>query len=166
MPKSEKRYFNPIWAHKSWFLGENPNTPNNLLPYVMKVITWELSYLKVFGWDYKTKDGTCERDYIHIIDLSKAHFKAFEFLKNSSEKIYEEINIWTGVSTSVLEIIKMTNEVTWKNLPYKIIEKRDWDVDIVYCDANKAKKLLNWEAKLSIKEAIFDQYNFIKNNKL
>lgn len=162
------RYFNPIWAHKSWFLGENPNNiPNNLLPYVMKVAIWELEVLKVFGWDYDTEDGTCKRDYIHVMDLADAHFKAFKFLQNSSKKIYEEINIWTGFATSVLEIIKMTNEVTWENLPYKITDRRAWDVDIVYCNADKAKKLFDWQAKLSVKEAVEDQYKFVinQNNK-
>jgi len=157
------RYFNPIWAHKSWLLWENPNDiPNNLLPYVMKVLTWELEYLQVFGWDYNTKDWTWERDYIHVEDLAESHYKAFEFIENASWKVYEEINIWTGISTSVLEIIKMTNKVTWKELPYKIVERRAWDIAICYCDATKAKKLLNWESKYSIKEAIEDQYKFVR----
>jgi len=162
------RYFNPIWAHKSWLLWENPNDiPNNLLPYVMKVVVWELEALNVFGWDYPTKDGTWERDYIHVVDLAEAHYKAYEYLKNVETKeqksIYEEINIWTWVSTSVLEIINMTNEVTWGNLPYKIADRRAWDVDIVYCNADKAEEMLGWKAKLSVKEAIEDQYKFIIN---
>ncbi|MBF0913513.1 UDP-glucose 4-epimerase GalE [Candidatus Gracilibacteria bacterium] len=162
------RYFNPIGAHKSGFLGENPNNiPNNLLPYVMKVAIGELEVLKVFGGDYDTEDGTCKRDYIHVMDLADAHFKAFKFLQNSSKKIYEEINIGTGFATSVLEIIKMTNEVTGENLPYKITDRRAGDVDIVYCNADKAKKLFDWQAKLSVKEAVEDQYKFVinQNNK-
>ncbi|RAL57501.1 UDP-glucose 4-epimerase GalE [Candidatus Gracilibacteria bacterium GN02-872] len=162
------RYFNPIGAHKSGFLGENPNNiTNNLLPYVMKVAIGELEVLKVFGGDYDTEDGTCKRDYIHVMDLADAHFKAFKFLQNSSKKIYEEINIGTGFATSVLEIIKMTNEVTGGNLPYKITDRRAGDVDIVYCNADKAKKLFDWQAKLSVKEAVEDQYKFVinQNNK-
>ena len=128
----------------------------------MKVLTWELEYLQVFGWDYDTKDWTWERDYIHVEDLAESHYKAFEFIENASWKVYEEINIWTGISTSVLEIIKMTNKVTWKELPYKIVDRRAWDIAICYCDSTKAKKLLNWESKYSIKEAIEDQYKFVR----
>ncbi len=160
------RYFNPIWAHKSWLIWEDPNDiPNNLLPYVMKVAVWDLEYLQVFGWDYHTKDWTGERDYIHVVDLAEAHFDAFLFMEKRKENIYEEINIGTWVPTSVLEIIKITDDVIEKKLPYKIVEKRAWDVDIMYCEAKKAKKLLNWKAKLSLKEAIEDQYRFVKKKK-
>lgn len=165
------RYFNPIWAHKSGLIWEDPNDiPNNLLPYVMKVAVGELEYLQVFGWDYSTKDGTGERDYIHVVDLAEAHFDAFLYIErwwdpeiNSEWKrrVYEEINIWTWVSTSVFEIIKITDEVIWKPLPYKVVGRRAGDVDMVYCEAEKAEKLLNWKAKLSVREAIEDQYNFV-----
>ncbi|MBS9784277.1 GDP-mannose 4,6-dehydratase, partial [Candidatus Gracilibacteria bacterium] len=188
------RYFNPIGAHKSGLIGEDPNDiPNNLLPYVMKVAVGELEYLQVFGGDYHTKDGTGERDYIHVVDLAEAHFDAFLYLEDSESssegqnfvipdsdpesinielgdpeinsggqmKIYEEINIGTGVSTSVFEIIKITDEVIGKPLPYKVVGRRAGDVDMVYCEAEKAEKLLNWKAKLSVREAIEDQYNFV-----
>lgn len=158
------RYFNPIWAHDSWLIWEDPNDiPNNLLPYVMKVVIWELDYLRVFWSDYHTKDGSWERDYIDVTDLAEAHFKAFLYLENNDLNIYEEINIWTWVSTSVLEIIHITEEVIWKKLPYDMVDRRKWDVWIVYCNPKKAKDLLWWEAKKTIKEAIKNQYNFIKN---
>lgn len=157
------RYFNPIWAHKSWLLWENPNDiPNNLLPYVMKVVFKELEYLRVFWDDYNTKDWSWERDYIHVLDLAESHLKAFEFMEKNSWKIYEEINIWTWKSTSVFEIIKLTEEVIWEKLPYKVLERRAWDIDIAFCNPGKAKKLLDWQANFSVKEAIEDQYNFVK----
>lgn len=159
------RYFNPIWAHKSWLLGENPNDiPNNLLPYVMKVVFKELEYLRVFWDDYNTKDWSWERDYIHVLDLAESHLKAFEFMEKNSWKIYEEINIWTWKSTSVFEIIKLTEEIIWEKLPYKILERRAWDIDILCCIPEKAKKLLDWKANYSVKEAIEDQYNFVKKS--
>lgn len=159
------RYFNPIWAHKSWILWENPTwIPNNLLPFIMKVAVWKLPFLKVFWDDYKTKDGSWERDYIHILDLSDAHFKAFLYLKKNSWKIYEEINVWTWKSSSVFEMINLTQKITWKKIDFKICEKRFWDVDTLFCDTKKAEKMLDWKPVFSVEDAIFHQYNFIKNN--
>lgn len=156
------RYFNPIWAHKSWFLWENPNDiPNNLLPYIMKVAVSKLEKLWIFGNDYNTKDWTWERDYIHILDLSEAHYLAFLYMEKTKEKIYEEINIWTWVSTSVFEIIKITESVIWKKIPYEILWRRFWDLDVTYCNPEKAKKILGFEAKFSLEEAIKDQYDFM-----
>jgi len=161
------RYFNPVWAHKSWLIWEDPNDiPNNLLPYIMKVATWELKEIQVFWNDYPTKDGTWERDYIHVLDLIDWHIKALEYIEGARSElssIYEEINLWTWNATSVLEMIKITEEITWKKLNYNIVSRRKWDIAISYCSPEKAKKLLNWEAKHSIKEAIKDSYNFIKN---
>lgn len=160
------RYFNPIWAHKTWLLWENPNwIPNNLLPYVMKVASKELSFLQVFWDDYYTKDWSWERDYIHVVDLAFAHFKAFLYLEENIWNIYEEINIWTWISTSVFEIISLTEQVIWEKLPYKVAPKRAWDADIVYCNPEKAETILNWKAKYSVYEAISDSWNFIKNQK-
>ena len=159
------RYFNPVWAHKSWLIGEDPNDiPNNLLPFIMKVVTWELKEIQVFWDDYDTKDWTGERDYIHVLDLVDGHIKALEFIENNNN-IYEEINLWTGNATSVLEMINITKKVANKDLKYKIVERRSWDIAISYCSPDKAKKLLNWEAKYSIEDAIIDSYNFIKNKK-
>lgn len=159
------RYFNPIWAHNSWFIWENPNwVPNNLVPYIMKVIFWEIENLQIFWWDYKTKDGTWERDYIHIMDLAFAHFKAFLYLEKN-ENIYEEINIWTWKATSVLDLVKISEKICLKKIPFKITKRRSWDIDRLFCKPEKAKNILWWEAKYSIEEAILSQYNFMKNKK-
>jgi len=165
------RYFNPIWAHSSGLIWEDPNwIPNNLLPFILKVVSWELKELKVFWWDYKTKDWTWERDYIHIDDLIDWHIKTLEFIEQNKSKykdkktwIYEEINLWTWNATSVLEMIKITKEITWKKIKYKIEKRREWDLPVSYCNPDKAKKILNWEAKYTVKEWIKSWYNFIKN---
>ncbi len=174
------RYFNPVWAHKSWLIWENPKwLPNNLLPFVMKVATWELEEVWVFWNDYDTIDWTWVRDYIHVLDLSKGHLQAWDWL-NSNQSIptpsfmtkgreenkwfFEVFNLWTWNWTSVLEMINLTSEIVGKNLKYKILPRRAWDLAEVYCDASKAKSILNWEAKLSIKEAIEDSWNFMNKN--
>ena len=157
------RYFNPVWAHESGLIWEDPNDiPNNLLPFIMKVATWELKEIQVFGNDYDTKDWTWERDYIHVLDLIEGHIKALEFIEKN-KNVYEEINLWTGKATSVLEMIKITKKVANKDLKYKIVKRRIWDIATSYCSPEKAKKFLNWDAKYSIEEAIIDSYNFIKN---
>jgi UDP-glucose 4-epimerase len=159
------RYFNPIWAHKSWLIWEDPKwIPNNLLPYILKVAIWELDKVKVFWNDYPTKDWTWERDYIHIRDLITWHVKALKFLEKENWPVYEEINLWTWKSTSVLEMIKYTEEVVWKKIPYEIVWRRPGDVAISFCDPTKAKKILNWQARYTIKEAIEDARRFVKNN--
>lgn len=162
------RYFNPIWAHKSWLIWENPSwLPNNLLPYIMKVVVWELENVWIFWNDYDTKDWTWERDYIHVVDLINWHIASIDFIKKYVEKkwFFEVFNLWTGNSTSVLEIINITKEITNKDISYKILKRRAWDLDKSYCNPKKAQDILNWKAKYSIKEAIKDSYNFIKNNK-
>lgn len=161
------RYFNPIWAHKSWLIGENPNNiPNNLLPFVIKVAVWSLEKLKVFWADYDTKDGSAERDYINILDLNEAHYKAFEFLMRNEWSVYEEINIWTWVSTSVFEIIQVTEEVIWRKLPIELVWRRPGDLPIAYCNPSKAERVLKWKAKRTIKQAIENQYNFVLRSML
>ena len=161
------RYFNPIGAHKSGLIGENPNDiPNNLLPYIMKVANWELSELSVFWNNYDTKDGTGVRDYIHVIDLVEAHLMAWRWLElEKKEWLFEAINLWTGWGTSVLEMINITNEVIKGSLPYKVAPRRKWDIWEFYCDPRKAKKLFWWEAKRTIKEAITDSWNFTQKSK-
>jgi len=169
------RYFNPVWAHKSGLIWEDPNDiPNNLLPYIMKVATWELKEIQVFGDDYPTKDGTWERDYIHVLDLIDWHIKALQYIEKLPLPqgiglgwgLYEEINLWTGKATSVLEMIKYANKATNKNLSYKIVDRRPWDIATSYCNPEKAKKLLNWEAKYSVEEAIKDSWNFINKKSI
>lgn len=158
------RYFNPIWAHKSGLIWEDPNwIPNNLLPFVMKVVAWELDSVWVFWNDYETSDWTWERDYIHVVDLIEWHVKSIDFIKNSNKSgFFEVFNLWTWNPSSVLEIIKTTSDVVWFDVKYNILPRREWDLAQSFCNPIKAKELLNWEAKFSIKEGIEDSYNFIK----
>ena len=160
------RYFNPVWAHKSWLIWEDPNDiPNNLLPFIMKVACWELNEIKVFWDDYDTKDGTWERDYIHVVDLIDWHIKALEYIYDNLWNLNEKINLWTWKATSVLQIIKITEKITWNKLNYSIVERRSWDIATCFCLPNKANKLLNWKSKFDINESIQDSWNYIKNNK-
>lgn len=156
------RYFNPIGAHISGLFGENNNgIPNNLMPYIVKVAKGELEYLRVFGNDYNTKDGTGVRDYIHVVDLAKAHIKAikaFDFSKNIN--IY---NIGTGTGYSVLDIVKNFEKATGINIPYKIVERRSGDIGEYYADNKKAKKEIDFTAEYGILEMCKDAWNYEKN---
>ncbi len=158
------RYFNPIGAHKSGLIGENPNDiPNNLMPYIVKVATHELECLSVFGNDYDTKDGTGVRDYIHVVDLAKGHIKAIEkVLKDTGVDAY---NLGTGNGYSVLELVNTFMKVNDIDVSYKITDRRPGDIDACYADPVYAKEKLNWEAKLGIEEMCKDAYNFVKNYK-
>ena len=155
------RYFNPIGAHPCGLFGEENNgIPNNLMPYIVKVAKGELEYLRVFGNDYNTKDGTGVRDYIHVVDLAKAHIKAikaFEFSKNIN--IY---NIGTGTGYSVLEIIHNFEKATGIKIPYKIVERRSGDIGENYSNSDKAKKELNFSTKYGILEMCKDAWNYEK----
>lgn len=167
------RYFNPIWAHDSWFIWENPNgVPNNLLPFIMKVAIWELKEVLVFWNDYNTPDWTWIRDYIDVTDLVEWHLKAYEFLitnnkQNNLNWFFETFNLWTGIWISVLEMINLVIKVIWKNIPYKIVNRRIWDLEKVYCNPEKALKILNWKTKTNLEESIKNMYKFYnyKNNK-
>ena len=157
------RYFNPIWAHPSWEIGEYPDDyPNNLLPYVMKVACGELPHLNVFGEDYNTPDGTWVRDYIDVCDLSKAHFKAYLSLEWVSGGNIEHYNLWTGRGTSVLELIKIASQITWSEIDYKIIQRRAWDIGQVFCDPKKAEEKLWWIANTPTDESVKNSYQFSK----
>ena len=155
------RYFNPIGAHPCGLFGEENNgIPNNLMPYIVKVAKGELEYLRVFGNDYNTKDGTGVRDYIHVVDLAKAHIKAikaFEFKDNVN--IY---NIGTGTGYSVLEIIHNFEKATGIKIPYKIVERRKGDIGENYSNSDKAKKEIEFIAKYGILEMCHDAWNFEK----
>jgi len=158
------RYFNPIGAHKSGLIGENPNDiPNNLMPYIVKVATHELECLSVFGNDYDTKDGTGVRDYIHVVDLAKGHIKAIE--KVLKDKGVDAYNLGTGNGYSVLEIVNTFMDVNKIDVNYKITDRRPGDIDACYADPTYAKEKLNWEANLGIEEMCEDAYNFVKNFK-
>lgn len=155
------RYFNPIGAHKSGLIGENPNgIPNNLMPYIIKVANKELDCLGIFGDDYDTHDGTGVRDYIHVVDLAKGHIAALNKILN--ENICDAYNLGTGTGYSVLDIVNTFNEVNNIDVPYKIKDRRPGDIDACYADPTYAKEKLNWEAKLKLEDMCRDAYNYIK----
>jgi len=157
------RYFNPIGAHKSGLLGEVPNgIPNNLVPYIARVANGQLEFLRVWGNDYPTPDGTGVRDYIHVVDLAEGHICALKYA--ADHKGVEMINLGTGVGYSVLEVLHAYEKACGKKLPYKIMERRPGDIATCYADTTKAKRLLGWEAKYGIDQMCEDSWNFtIKN---
>lgn len=156
------RYFNPVGAHKSVEIGEFPiGKPNNLLPFVTQTAIGKQASLTVFGNDYPTADGTCIRDYIHVVDLAAAHVKAISFLETQTGCL-ETINIGTGKGTSVLEIINAFETETNQKLNWTFGPRRAGDVIEIFANATKAKRVLGWEAKLSIKDAVVDAWNWEK----
>ncbi len=156
------RYFNPIGAHKSGLIGENPNgIPNNLMPYIIKVATGELPELSVFGNDYDTPDGTGVRDYIHVVDLAKGHIKAIE--KVLSTKEVDCYNLGTGKGYSVLDLVKTFEKVNDVKVNYRITDRRPGDIAACYADPAYALKKLGWKAEKDIEEMCRDSYNFIIN---
>ena len=157
------RYFNPIGAHESGLIGEDPNgIPNNLLPYIAKVSVGELPFLRVFGNDYDTPDGTCIRDYIHVMDLAKGHVLAVNKL---NEKIgIREYNLGTGRGYSVLEVIKNFSEASGVDIPYEAAPRRAGDVPAYYADPARAKEELGFEAQYDIRKMCEDSYRWQKNN--
>ena len=158
------RYFNPIGAHKSGLIGENPNDiPNNLMPYIVKVATGELECLNIFGDDYDTKDGTGVRDYIHVVDLSKGHIKAIEKILNN--KGIDYYNLGTGNGYSVLEIVENFSKVNKVKVNYKIVDRRPGDIAACYADPSYAKEQLGWVAEKGIEQMCEDAYHFVMKNK-
>ena len=157
------RYFNPIGAHKSGKIGENPNgIPNNLMPYITQVAVGKLEKLGVFGDDYDTPDGTGVRDYIHVVDLAKGHVKDIEKVKeNPGLKIY---NLGTGIGYSVLDIVKNFEEATGITIPYEIKPRRAGDIATNYADASLAKRELGWTAENGIKEMCQDAWRWQSQN--
>jgi len=147
------RYFNPVGAHPSGLIGENPQgIPNNLMPYVAKVASGELPHLNIFGDDYDTKDGTGERDYIHVMDLAYGHMKALQFLKNYPG--WHPINLGTGKPLSVLDLVTAFQRVTGRELKKEFVARRPGDLPIYYANPERAKNLLNWEATRSLDEIV------------
>ena len=157
------RYFNPIGAHKSGTIGENPNgIPNNLMPYITQVAVGKLKELGVFGNDYDTPDGTGVRDYIHVVDLAKGHVKALKKIEEKAGlKIY---NLGTGNGYSVLDIVKNFEAATGVKIPYVIQERRPGDIATCYASAEKAEKELGWKAEFGIKEMCEDSWRWQSNN--
>ena len=158
------RYFNPVGAHESGLLGENPNgIPNNLMPYIVKVASGELEYLSIFGNDYNTKDGTGVRDYIHVVDLAYGHIKALDkMIDKNGINIY---NLGTGTGYSVLEMVKAFEKVNKVKVPYKITNRRDGDIDICYADSSKAYKELGWITEKTLDDMVSSAYNYVTKNK-
>lgn len=157
------RYFNPIGAHISGTIGEDPKgIPNNLMPYIAQVAVGRLEKLHVFGNDYKTVDGTGVRDYIHVVDLAKGHVKAVQYIAENAG--CEEINLGTGNGTSVLQLREAFEKASGVTIPYVIDPRRPGDPDEVYADASKAKELLGWEAQLSVERMCEDSWRWQKNN--
>ena len=157
------RYFNPIGAHKSGMIGENPNgIPNNLMPYITQVAVGKLKELGVFGNDYDTPDGTGVRDYIHVVDLAKGHVKALKKIEEKAGlKVY---NLGTGIGYSVLDIVKNFEEATGVKIPYVIKDRRAGDIATCYSSAEKAEKELGWKAEFGIKEMCADSWKWQSNN--
>ena len=157
------RYFNPIGAHESGLIGEDPNgIPNNLMPYISRVAIGKLEKLTVFGGDYDTKDGTCIRDYIHVVDLAKAHLCAVRKITDSTG--IEAYNIGNGKGYSVLDIIRAFEKVSGSPLNYVIGDRRAGDLPAFYADASKANRELGWSAEYDIEKMCEDTWNFQKKN--
>lgn len=159
------RYFNPIGAHSSGLLGEDPNgIPNNLMPYIVKVATGELECLSIFGDDYDTKDGTGVRDYIHVVDLALGYIAAIH--KIDKEPGVYTYNLGTGVGYSVLDLVKTFSKVNNINVNYKIAPRRPGDIAECYADTTKASDELHWHATKTIEDMCRDSYNFAIKNKI
>jgi UDP-glucose 4-epimerase len=166
------RYFNPVGAHISGLIGEDPNDiPNNLMPYILKVASNKYEALSIYGNDYLTPDGTCIRDFIHVVDLAKAHVKSIEYIINiiAMQQIdqkghnnnLEVFNIGTGNGVSVLELVKCfinTNNII---IPFKFVDRREGDIPMMYANCNKANHLLGWKTELTIEDMCRDAFKFI-----
>lgn len=158
------RYFNPIGAHKSGLIGEEPQgIPNNLLPYITRVANGTLKELSVYGDDYDTKDGTGVRDYIHVVDLAIGHVKAIEKILKDEKKL-SIYNLGTGNGYSVLEIVNAFKEENKVNVPYRITDRRPGDIAVCYANPKKAKEELGFVAKYGIDDMVRDAWNYQKNN--
>ncbi len=158
------RYFNPIGAHKSGKIGENPNgIPNNLMPYITQVAIGKLPELSVFGDDYDTPDGTGVRDYIHVVDLAEGHVKALDNILEGGKGV-QVFNLGTGHGYSVLDIVKAFEQASGKKVPYKIVARRPGDIATCYSDPTKAKEVLGWEAKRGLAEMCEDSWRWQSQN--
>ena len=157
------RYFNPVGAHESGLIGEEPQgIPNNLMPYIARVAAGKLKELSVFGNDYNTPDGTGVRDYIHVVDLAKGHVNMLEKLDKEETGLFI-YNLGTGKGYSVLDMVKAFEKATGKKVPYKIAPRRAGDIAECYADPTKAKKELGWEATKTLEDMCLDSWNYVKN---
>lgn len=157
------RYFNPIGAHESGLIGEDPNgLPNNLLPYVAQVAAGKLEKVNVFGNDYDTPDGTGVRDYIHVVDLAKAHLAALEHLDHAD--VYKAYNVGTGGAVSVLEMIDAFKVASGRGIPFEIVDRRPGDIASCYADPSLANKELGWQAELTVQDGCNSTWKWQSNN--
>ena len=158
------RYFNPIGSHESGLLGDDPNgIPNNLMPYISRVAAGQLEKLTIYGDDYPTPDGTCQRDYLHVVDLAIGHLKALEYAENKEG--VEAINLGTGNGVSVMELVHAFDKANDMELPYVIGPRREGDLPAFWADAEKAKTLLGWEATHSVEDMCRSAWKFAKRAK-
>lgn len=158
------RYFNPVGAHPSALIGELPiGTPNNLVPFVTQTAAGVRTKLTVFGDDYNTPDGSCVRDFIHVVDLAQGHLSAMEYLKSARANSYEVFNLGTGEGVSVLQLIKRFMAATGVNVPYEIGPRRSGDVEKTYADPAKANRVLKWTPRFTVEESLQHAWNWEKN---
>lgn len=159
------RYFNPVGAHESGKIGELPlGVPNNLIPFVTQTAAGIREKLTVFGDDYNTPDGTCIRDYIHVMDLAEAHIKAFEYLNRQADKpFYDVVNVGTGEGNTVLEVVKTFEAVSGQSLNYEIGPRRPGDVEKVWADVSKANKVLQWKTRYSLEDSLRHAWQWQQN---
>jgi UDP-glucose 4-epimerase len=160
------RYFNPVGAHESGTIGEDPNgIPNNLMPFIAQTAVGKREYLSVFGSDYDTHDGTGVRDYIHVADLANAHVKAIDYI-NTKESMDKPLitNLGTGTGYSVLDVVKAFEKASGKEVPYKLVDRRVGDIAKCYADPSFAKEVLGWEAKRTIEQMCQDSWRWQSNN--
>lgn len=157
------RYFNPVGAHASGLIGEDPNgIPNNLLPYISQVAVGKLQQLSVFGSDYETHDGTGVRDYIHVVDLAIGHLKALE--KHQDDAGFHVYNLGTGTGYSVLDMVKAFEQANDINVPYKLVDRRPGDIAVCYSNPQKALEQLGWKTQYDLTQMMKDTWNWQKNN--
>jgi len=157
------RYFNPIGAHKSGLIGEDPNDiPNNLIPYISQVAVGKLEKLNIFGGDYDTPDGTGVRDYIHVVDLAKGHVKALKTLESRPQML--TVNLGTGNGYSVLDMVRAFEKASGKKIPYQIVDRRPGDIATCYANPNNAAKKIGWKAELKLDEMCKDTWRWQSQN--
>lgn len=158
------RYFNPVGAHQSGLIGEDPEgVPNNLMPYISQVASRKLSKLSVFGGDYPTHDGTGVRDYIHVVDLAKGHVKALDYFNSNSPSVLT-VNLGTGIGYSVLDLLSAFEKVSGQKIPYEIVARRAGDIAECYADPGYAASILNWKAQFDINQICADTWHWQSNN--
>ena len=159
------RYFNPVGAHISGLIGENPKSkPTNLFPLISNVAKGETEYLSIFGKDWPTKDGTCIRDYIHVMDLADAHLAALDYLKNNENRVFLSINVGTGQGTSVLEIVNKFSEINKISVPFVFVDRREGDQAKVIADNNLALQILDWYPRRGISEMCLDTWRWLNSS--